>query len=722
MSISLSRQFSAFFVTKTLGLLLIAVQFLWYSESMAQEHLFEIPEASIQAKSTSADSSKFTRKLIRGKLADEEYLLALPERTVRVKRSLLGQKALDISGSRVFSFQDAKGSLILKRRDGQLISATLHEADQQRYYQGHVNAQGELEFVERSIDSFHCVGYPRYVTAQAAHLLQPKTPNTVTDAPQSLSVGELQSLQSLPGSDKVLYLDYWGGTVSNTAWNDSFTGGAPINYQPFNITGSNVNTFSSTEKERIYIGWADMAEDFAPFNVNVTTSQAVFNAADEGKRAKIVVTPTITWFDPSGFAGGVAFVNVFGLDLASIGLPDDYYNIGWSWSQSAGNLGQTNSHEMGHILGLLHDGWDDGDLNDGNLSFGEQYYRGQGNWAPIMGSSINRDYIQWSKGDYANAMQYRFIRNLGVYEPLDSQQNDLAILQGKLGKLSDAAGGDNNTALPLDIGDTDMIGIITPQGMHTGAGNVADVDVYRLDQAAPSEVEVMVRPLFQGLGANTGSNLSMRATLSRSNGQVISEVGPNFNPNNNVLSFSGILVPGVYYLRVENESFNTSPSSGFPEYGNGGYYQLSVSGGFAATNPDVQAGGALLSTKSLEPGEGGTVQIFAAATNFGFDTATSYTVTFYRSDDATISDTDTVVEQLNVTADLANGQTNDSLAITFDAPLEAGTYRYGYCISDVDPPELNFDNNCSKATTLSVSDDFCLPIVTGNGKVVYICL
>src|SRR5687767_7220913 len=36
-------------------------------------------------------------------------------------------------------------------------------------------------------------------------------------------------LHSLPGAQRVIYLDFDGATVSGTAWNDEFTSGAPFN-------------------------------------------------------------------------------------------------------------------------------------------------------------------------------------------------------------------------------------------------------------------------------------------------------------------------------------------------------------------------------------------------------------------------------------------------------------------------------------------------------------
>lgn len=44
-----------------------------------------------------------------------------------------------------------------------------------------------------------------------------------------------------------------------------------------------------------------MSEDYAPFNVNVTTVLATYLAAPQGKRMRVIVTPTKT---VASYAGG----------------------------------------------------------------------------------------------------------------------------------------------------------------------------------------------------------------------------------------------------------------------------------------------------------------------------------------------------------------------------------------------------------------------------------
>ena len=76
-------------------------------------------------------------------------------------------------------------------------------------------------------------------------------------------------LASLPGADKTIYLDFDGHTTIGTSWNSAY--GISTIVSPAYSTDSNYDTWSTAELQVIRDTWKVVAEDFAPWNVNVTT-------------------------------------------------------------------------------------------------------------------------------------------------------------------------------------------------------------------------------------------------------------------------------------------------------------------------------------------------------------------------------------------------------------------------------------------------------------------
>ena len=102
-------------------------------------------------------------------------------------------------------------------------------------------------------------------------------------------------LNSLPGAVAVAYLDMDGQVVTGTQW----LSGGTIN------AGAISTTYTQAQMTEI---WRRSAEDYAPFQINVTTDQAVYLAAPSNRRIRCIITPDNEWYGPYG---GVAYVNSF---------------------------------------------------------------------------------------------------------------------------------------------------------------------------------------------------------------------------------------------------------------------------------------------------------------------------------------------------------------------------------------------------------------------------
>lgn len=135
------------------------------------------------------------------------------------------------------------------------------------------------------------------------------------------------------------------------------------------------------------------------------------------------------WYDPNSVApaGGVAYLGSF---VDSTLQPAFVFNKRLANGRPKA-VWEASSHEIGHTLGLAHDG------TSGVNATG--YYAGHNGWAPIMGVGYYQPVSQWSQGQYAAANQL---------------QDDLALMTrtNYLSYRTDDHGGTPATATPLTAG------------------------------------------------------------------------------------------------------------------------------------------------------------------------------------------------------------------------------------------------------------------------------
>ena len=342
------------------------------------------------------------------------------------------------------------------------------------------------------------------------------------------------TLHSKPGSSKFIYLNFIGGNVTNTLWNTDYNI-ATIVVRPF---GNNI-VLADDYKTKIQYIWRAVSEAYSIWDVDVTTEipstiqNTLLTSTSYGVQCYIGGSYS-DWFQSS--AGGVAFVFSFNLALPC-----------FVFSENLGNdskyIADAINHEIGHTLGLYHDGTSSAD-----------YYTGHSNWAPIMGVGYSSNVVQWSRGDYASA---------------NNKQDDIAIISTYLTPIVDDHMNNFTNASFIQNGDF-IGGIINNQTdvdfftFNSDVGEInLNVDVTLLLPTVKIGM-VLYNSLYQSIATNTINN-TMNANITHS-----------------------VTSPGKYYLKIAGVGGNGvdlsgNPTTSFNDYGSIGRYK--ITGSWPEYNP-----------------------------------------------------------------------------------------------------------------------------------------
>jgi hypothetical protein len=356
-------------------------------------------------------------------------------------------------------------------------------------------------------------------------------PDALTVAPGEASTVDVFSLQSRPSSRKVIYLDFDGHTTVGDYWNDQLRSPSLVS-APYATPA----TVTSAQRDVIYEIWQRVAEDYLPFDVNVTTRDPGVeglrrtSAADTAYGQRMVISPT-NWVGSGTL--GIAMLSVFDESF-------DHSAFVFTRGRSARVIAEAVSHEAGHTLGLRHDG-------DSNI--GSEYYDGHGQWAPIMGRSIDlaTPVTQWSRGEYAGAT---------------NGEDDIAGIASYVGYRTD-----DHADIALFA---TLVGSASTTDGVVGAGG--DVDVFAVDVGAGA-VEVSLGPTFASL-----SNLLASITVRDSAGAVVGTGSPQSATDWTATAGFVAPAPGRYTIEVRPVGWLNPVDTGFSTYGSMGAYQLQVSG------------------------------------------------------------------------------------------------------------------------------------------------
>ena len=347
--------------------------------------------------------------------------------------------------------------------------------------------------------------------------------NALLDYPAS----ETFLLHSKPGRSRVIFLDCNGHTTpAGTPWKNGSTFTSP----PYSVDAD--PAFSAAELANIQAIWKQVSEDYAPWDVDVTTEQPPLASlqrdpaavpADEAYGIRVVIGgSSYDWYGAG--AGGVAYVHSFSweTDTPCFVFPAQ---LGSGWPKY---VAEAVSHEIGHTVSLHHDG----------LLGGTTYYTGNSTWAPIMGNSYYSAVTQFSRGEYPGA---------------NTAQDDTGVIDTHVPRGTDLVGDAIASAFPLSGTSFAVSGIIERR---------SDADLYRVIVSGGTLS-------FNAAPAAPDANLDIDLSLYDGSGNFLT----NSNASSLNASLSATVPTGTYYLAVDGSGWGTT-DTGYSDYASLGQFTL----------------------------------------------------------------------------------------------------------------------------------------------------
>lgn len=445
------------------------------------------------------------------------------------------RNAVDNQWIFAIALDDMEGAILtLQKHPAGDIRGTIQNITGSIAYTIDADQNGQNLSIQRAnINDLIC-GTPTNLGIAGTHALPTTEQINADQSPDAPLADEVNStpalgLQSSPGSARVLYLDFDGETVSGTSWNTNSNDGDTLQ-----LTSSRFDSDSNVRQI-----FRHMAEDFKPFDINVTTDRSVYNAATSSQRMMVIFTDYSSWY---GTAGGVALLNSFGgANYCCFAFTNNLNN--------AANSAVVASHEAGHTLGLSHDGTSDDEYYDGHGS-------GYNSWGPIMGAPYGKRIQTWDNGTYPDANQL---------------QNDFNIISDKLPSRPDDASG--TAALPFNATDT----VATLRHFNITSGNTPEASDTFAFSTRGGDINLSVSPTVSVDNETSGSNLDLAITIKNQSGNIVAQDLGSGSIN---ASIQTTLPAGNYTLIIETTevpfTFNDEFTiGGYTKYGQTGTYFIS---------------------------------------------------------------------------------------------------------------------------------------------------
>jgi hypothetical protein len=387
----------------------------------------------------------------------------------------------------------------------------------------------------------------------SAYLLTKEATETVTTSNSSVlsnavitnptQYAELK-LHSRATAKKLIYLNFIGKAVNGNIY--SSAGYTTI---PAFTLDSDGTTFSSTELALIKDIHRRIAEDYAAFDVDVTTEvptdDALFRTSknDEYYGHSVIFTNS-TKYICSQSCGGISYIGVFKSNNTSTSYQKMYdatFVFNDKTANNAKYMADAASHEMGHAIGLQH--W-------GTSTSGYTYGQGSGTTGvcAIMGAAYYQNLAHWSKGEYYDAKNS------------STSQDDLAVISSIIPYSANPSAQTLSTAKSATLSD----GTISQTGLITKA---SATDYFKFTVSANKNVT------FKILNTSFRNKLNLKLSLYDANGVLVKTISPDSGALD--ISSSLDLSAGNYFAKIETQALGDYKSTGFTKYGQLGHYTFS---------------------------------------------------------------------------------------------------------------------------------------------------